>query len=604
MESTPNNIAIQDQLRRLERSPQFRRSKRLLRFLSYTIGKALEGRAADLTEHLISSAVYDRPLDFDPALDGIVRAEAHRLRAKLNDYYSHQGSLDSIRIEYPPGSYIPIFRFSRAEFLPELGKVADIIRSFDWSQSKLGPLVSWPPDLKNMLNTCLRCPFPMVIFWGADFVTFANDAAYAFVSSTHPGIIGRPAAEGAVDWIRLSTVLESVVSTGQPVLLTDEMWLLDRLSLREELYFSSAFSPIADSSGVISGVLVVFSETTHAVIGNRRFKTLSQLGERHNLLLDAVDVCRFAASVFEKNPLDIPFASIYLYESAGGRAMLHATAGVEFGTSVSIPYSGSDGDTLSQIADGARSGKRQLLKVDDHLGPLPKGPCEIPPREIAVLPLCAPSSASPLGFVIVGINPHRPFDQDYREFLEILTQRLGGMIHLTKEAQRKEARIRETAMLGLLTAEILDDASDALRTRLTILLGHLDDVLGSPSLEEEHRHKLTRARRSVLQVSKKAGLVLAAAAGRNPSSAESLLPVQAQEGLLWTEERTVGDDAPSWKRRDLVNDIKRRIVLVAADPDFSSFLRNRLAEIYHVDVTGHRRASHGSPLFRRREQPE
>src|SRR5215831_11611469 len=143
---------IYDELDRLSRSRQLGRSKRLLRFLRFTVEQALNHRSDLLTEYVIGRQVYDRKEDFDPAIDGIVRAEAHRLRAKLREYYLAGPRQDTVVIEYPAGSYVPSFRRWSPEFLPATGKMAHAIRSYDWSRTSLGPIDTWSRALKATLS--------------------------------------------------------------------------------------------------------------------------------------------------------------------------------------------------------------------------------------------------------------------------------------------------------------------------------------------------------------------------------------------------------------------------------------------------------------------
>src|SRR3954462_8744377 len=106
---TPPREAVFEQIERLAASEQFVRSRRLIRFLRFTAENTLTGKTDGLTEYAIGTKVYDRSSDFDPAAEGIVRAETHRLRAKLDKHYQSAGRFDPIRVEYPAGSYIPVF---------------------------------------------------------------------------------------------------------------------------------------------------------------------------------------------------------------------------------------------------------------------------------------------------------------------------------------------------------------------------------------------------------------------------------------------------------------------------------------------------------------
>lgn len=90
-------------------SPQFAQSRRMQRFLALIVERAIAGRAEELKEYTIGVEVFDRPADYDPRIDSIVRVEARRLRRKLREYYAGPGKKDAVVISLPEGSYIPQF---------------------------------------------------------------------------------------------------------------------------------------------------------------------------------------------------------------------------------------------------------------------------------------------------------------------------------------------------------------------------------------------------------------------------------------------------------------------------------------------------------------
>jgi eukaryotic-like serine/threonine-protein kinase len=80
------------------------RSRVLLRFL---VEQALENHADRLKEYTIGSEAFGRGDSFDPRTDPIVRAEASRLRSRLQQYYATIGAADTLLITLPKGSYVP-----------------------------------------------------------------------------------------------------------------------------------------------------------------------------------------------------------------------------------------------------------------------------------------------------------------------------------------------------------------------------------------------------------------------------------------------------------------------------------------------------------------
>lgn len=73
-------------------SPQFRNAPRLSRFLSYVVKESLAGRVDRLKGYTIGLEVFDKPEDFDPQTDTIVRMQARVLRQKLDQYYAQDGA--------------------------------------------------------------------------------------------------------------------------------------------------------------------------------------------------------------------------------------------------------------------------------------------------------------------------------------------------------------------------------------------------------------------------------------------------------------------------------------------------------------------------------
>ena len=105
----PAAEAVRAALGRVVASPEFAGSPRLQRFLAHVVDAALAARPADLRAYPIAVDVFDRPHDFDPQTDSLVRVEAGRLRQKLEAYYAGSGMDDPLRIGLPKGGYAPRF---------------------------------------------------------------------------------------------------------------------------------------------------------------------------------------------------------------------------------------------------------------------------------------------------------------------------------------------------------------------------------------------------------------------------------------------------------------------------------------------------------------
>lgn len=96
-------------LDRVLHSKTFARSRSLQDFLTFIVTRSLEPDE-NLKEYRIGADALKRGGAFDPAENSIVRVQAYRLRAKLADYYQHEGQTEDVRIDLEPGSYTPVIR--------------------------------------------------------------------------------------------------------------------------------------------------------------------------------------------------------------------------------------------------------------------------------------------------------------------------------------------------------------------------------------------------------------------------------------------------------------------------------------------------------------
>lgn len=106
----PQDADVRDQIARVLASRAFQQADRLKRFARFVVDEALAGRGAELKEYVIGVQVFGREASFDPRTDPIVRVQARRLRARLDQYYRDEGRADDIVIELPKGGYAPVIR--------------------------------------------------------------------------------------------------------------------------------------------------------------------------------------------------------------------------------------------------------------------------------------------------------------------------------------------------------------------------------------------------------------------------------------------------------------------------------------------------------------
>ena len=108
------DVAVRAALQKVLESHEFRASKRCQDFLRFVVENTLGGKTDILKERTIGIEAFGRPPSYDPSDDATVRVKAGEVRKRLGLYYAGAGKSDGIRIELPPGGYVPDFVVSPA----------------------------------------------------------------------------------------------------------------------------------------------------------------------------------------------------------------------------------------------------------------------------------------------------------------------------------------------------------------------------------------------------------------------------------------------------------------------------------------------------------
>jgi len=144
--------------------------------------------------------------------------------------------------------------------------------------------------------------------WGPEFRFFYNDRYRPILGTKHPAALGTPGAEIFPEvWDVVGPEFERV-RRGDAFAIDDWLLPLDRNGYLENCWFTLSYSPIRDETGGVGGLLAVVAETTGRVEGERRLATLRELARRASDATTSEQACRNAGSVFETNPIDVPFA--------------------------------------------------------------------------------------------------------------------------------------------------------------------------------------------------------------------------------------------------------------------------------------------------------
>jgi two-component system, chemotaxis family, CheB/CheR fusion protein len=156
------------------------------------------------------------------------------------------------------------------------GEMSNLIRSFNWSSTSLGPITEWANELLITVNTMLQSPIPMVLLWGEEGILLYNDAYAIFAGARHPFLLGQKVLEG---WPEVSEFNQNVLRNGflgQTLSFKDQQLTLYRNNIAEEVWLDLNYSPVLNKYGKPSGILAIVVETTQQVLAQRRQKVAEE----------------------------------------------------------------------------------------------------------------------------------------------------------------------------------------------------------------------------------------------------------------------------------------------------------------------------------------
>ncbi len=341
---------------------------------------------------------------------------------------------------------------------------------------------SWPAQLRHMVLMVVADHTPAVIYWGDEEVNIYNEAYIPLVGSKHPALQGQhPEIELAEVWDYFGNLLRNQRETGLTVMEQNQPLMLMRHGFMEETYFSWKFVAVIGDQGLVVGSYCTVVEVTRDVISQRRLSVGQALGREISAAKNISEVWSQILRGLEQAEKDVPLALLY---SIGSMSKdLDLTLALESPEkttgSVVCNFEGSlglpDGHPVAPITFDILQDKTCLAKTFRGAA---KGPTQnfiklnegiyaesklegIPwrgygaPNSMVVCPICSTNTEGPVAFLVIALSPVRPYDEEYRSFIQSLTEQITTpqiSTILFREQARK--RLSEARLEAINRAEL------------------------------------------------------------------------------------------------------------------------------------------------------
>ncbi|KAK2613120.1 hypothetical protein N8I77_000049 [Diaporthe amygdali] len=367
------------------------------------------------------------------------------------------------------------------------------VRAVDWGATSLGPMASWSAEFRQIANLVMTNPHPAALFWGSKLTVIYNEAyANEVAGNKHPTLMGTEFADFFAEiWDYCGPLFEESGRTGISVRRDNDPISIYRHGMLEETYYSWTYVPIYSSSnrellGFYNGPF----QTTTLVLNQRRMQTVNKIGERTGYAKTIKQFWKFVLEGLEDNPWDVPFA--LLYSVGEDNDDEHSSTASELSISLkSCHFEGALGVPDGHIAapqqldlrrslegfvpsfrEAMRTREPTLLRVRD--GTLPEALLEgikwrgfgDPCKEAIIFPVRPTNADNVLAFLVLGVNPRRPYDHEYKSFATMFNRQLATSLASTILFEEETRRSRDAVEAAQLERVRLTQQLDLQASRL------------------------------------------------------------------------------------------------------------------------------------------
>ncbi|KAF2726968.1 hypothetical protein EJ04DRAFT_557673 [Polyplosphaeria fusca] len=392
-------------------------------------------------------------------------------------------------------------------------------RSVDWAATPLGPLATWSPEFREIVNLVMNNPHPCSLFWGEELTMVYNEAYKNEVAGNkHPDLMGTGFSGPFSElWEGVAPIFRECARTGKSIRKENDPLPIERYGYLEETFFSWSWTPVYGGTQRILGFYNAPFETTYQTISSRRLQTLRLLGER---LAEARSVKHFWECVLnglQDNHFDVPFALLYsIADSDDADTVSHSSDSTislkscHLEGSIGVPPGHPSSPTkldLKRSKEGFVPAFREAMRTREPTtlhtrnGTLPEAllqgidwrgygdPC----KEAIIIPVRPTNGENVHAFLLIGINPRRAYDEDYKAFAAMLNRQLATSLASFLLFEDEVRRNRNAAEAAALQREQLSQelALQTSRMRRMTELSPLGMYLFSPEgvlLEANERY--------------------------------------------------------------------------------------------------------------------
>ena len=395
---------------------------------------------------------------------------------------------------------------SQVSLFPGDSELARLMRAHDWARTPLGAPETWPQSLKTVVRILLTSRYQMWMCWGEDLSFFYNDAYRPTLGNKHAWALGAPTKKLWEEiWPDIGPRIEHVLKSGEATWDEGLLLFLERRGFPEETYHTFSYSPLSDDDARTVGMLCVVTEETDRIIGERRLGSLRDLASGMAGTHTRAAIIAAAERQLGANLKDLPFTLIYLFDK-DGTARLAGTTGVPPGHPIA-PAAIAPGDPSPAWPASEILARHTVVDVHDigqRFDNIPTGAWDRPARDAVLAPIARQGQERPAGFIVAGVNPHRPMDEAYLGFINLIAGQIAAGLANAEAYEEERRRAEALAEIDRAKTTFFSNVSHEFRTPLTLMLSPLEEVLARSNTggQDDSRQLVSVAHRNGVRLLK------------------------------------------------------------------------------------------------------
>jgi signal transduction histidine kinase len=412
------------------------------------------------------------------------------------------------------------------------GEMAGRIRTFDWCQTELGSLDTWPASLCSTVQLMLASPLPMVMLWGRAGYMIYNDAYSQFAGGRHPYLLGVPVEMG---WPEVAEFNRNVVDTclaGGTLSYRNKELVLLRDGIPEDVWLDLYYSPVADDDGKPAGVMAMVVETTEHVISERRRQAAEDAyradNERVRLALNAGALLGSFVWDIKASRLsgDERFARTFSFPADQDLANLPPEVAEARIHPDDLSWVQEQVNQSVETGEAFNAEYRVLRPDGTYLWVQASGCCEFNEQ------------GEPFRFpgVLIDIHERKSAEESLLRFTRNLEQRVADEVEARLAAEEQLRQSQKLEAIGGLTGGVAHDFNNLLQ----VIAGNLH-LLARHEPENANVQRRVNASIAAVERGAKLSSQLLAFARRQPLSPAVCNPRQVFEGLAEMLQRALGE---------------------------------------------------------------